>query len=237
MKRTVAGDPLRAIAYLRVSTEDQRLGPEAQRAAIEVWAAREGVTVVSWHVDQGVSGAAPLESRPALGAAVATLRADNAGVLVVAKRDRLARDVVVAGMVERVVQRAGARVVAADGAGNGDAPADEFMRTILDGAAAYERALIRSRTRAALKAKRARGERAGNTPWGFVADADGRLLPNEREVAAKGRATELVGQGVSLRKAGEVLAGEGYLGRSGKPLSHVQLLRMLRAQDAPAAAS
>jgi DNA invertase Pin-like site-specific DNA recombinase len=237
VKRSVAGDPRRAIAYLRVSTEDQRLGPEAQRAAIEVWSAREGVQIVAWHVDQGVSGAAPLEDRPALGAAVASLRPENVGVLVVAKRDRLARDVVVAGMVERVVQRAGARIVAADGAGNGDAPADEFMRTILDGAAAYERALIRSRTRAALKAKRVRGERAGNVPWGFTADAGGRLLPNDREVAAKGRATELVGQGVSLRKAGEVLAGEGYLGRSGKPLSHVQLLRMLRTQEASPVAS
>ena len=45
------------MAYIRVSTEDQALGPEAQRAAIENWAARQGVQVLSWHIDQGVGGA------------------------------------------------------------------------------------------------------------------------------------------------------------------------------------
>ena len=49
-------DQSRAVAYLRVSTEDQALGPEAQRAAIEAWAARQGVQVLSWHLDQGVGG-------------------------------------------------------------------------------------------------------------------------------------------------------------------------------------
>ncbi len=47
------GNPLIAVAYLRVSTDEQRLGPEAQRASIEAWAKREGVAVVAWHADAG----------------------------------------------------------------------------------------------------------------------------------------------------------------------------------------
>ena len=35
-----------AVAYLRVSTQEQDLGPEAQRAAIQMWAERQGVRVV-----------------------------------------------------------------------------------------------------------------------------------------------------------------------------------------------
>lgn len=62
-KRT--GNPKIAIGYLRVSTDEQRLGPEAQRASIEAWAAREGLSVVAWHVDGGVSGATNIEERPA----------------------------------------------------------------------------------------------------------------------------------------------------------------------------
>ena len=58
------GDPAVAVAYLRVSTDEQRLGPDAQRAAIEVWAARAGVRVASWHCDQGVSGGAAIDARP-----------------------------------------------------------------------------------------------------------------------------------------------------------------------------
>jgi len=86
-------DPRVAVAYFRASTDDQHLSPDAQRAAVVAWAAREGVTVVSWHVDQGVSGAADLADRPALAAALGALCAHGAGLLVVAKRDRLARDV------------------------------------------------------------------------------------------------------------------------------------------------
>ncbi len=42
-KRVRSGSPLVAVAYIRVSKDDQKLGPEAQRAAVEAWAAREGV--------------------------------------------------------------------------------------------------------------------------------------------------------------------------------------------------
>lgn len=228
-RRTKPGDPRLAIAYLRVSTEDQRLGPEAQRAAIEAWAAREGVQVAAWHVDQGVSGGSDLDERPALVAAIGELRAVGAGVLAVAKRDRLARDVYVASKIERAVSQCGARVIAADGTANGDSPADAFMRTILDGAAAYERALIRGRTRAALAAKKARGERAGELPFGFRLAADGRTLehePREQDVMAKVR--DLRAAGLTLRAIVAECERAGLLSRSGRPFSLTQVARLAR---------
>jgi DNA invertase Pin-like site-specific DNA recombinase len=54
MKRSKNGSPKVAVAYIRVSKDEQKLGPEAQRASIEAWATREGIAVASWHVDQGV---------------------------------------------------------------------------------------------------------------------------------------------------------------------------------------
>ena len=36
-----------AVAYIRVSTDEQCLGPEAQRASIEAWAGRVGVNLMS----------------------------------------------------------------------------------------------------------------------------------------------------------------------------------------------
>ena len=161
-----------AVGYCRVSTDDQRLGPEAQRAAIEAWSAREGVTVVAWHTDHGVSGAAPIEARSGLLAALSALREHGAGLLLVAKRDRVARDVGVAIAVERAASTAGAVLVSVDGTGNGDSPADAFMRTIVSGAAAYERDLIRARTKAALAVKAGRGERVGSIPYGFTLAAE-----------------------------------------------------------------
>jgi len=229
MPRRPATDPRRAVAYLRVSTDEQHLGPDAQRAAIAAWAAREGVEVAAWHVDQGVSGAADLTDRPALAAALGELRALSAGLLLVAKRDRLARDVAVAALLDRAVAGAGARVVAADGVANGDSPADAFMRTILDGAAAYERALIRSRTRAALAAKRARGERAGTVPYGFTADAAGRLSVCPEEQAVLSQIRELRAAGLTLREIRDELARLGLCTRAQTPFDLARLSRLLRA--------
>ena len=227
-KRTTTGATNVAIAYLRASTDDQRLGPEAQRAAIEGWAAREGVRVAAWHVDQGVSGGSDLADRAALVAALGELRATGAGVLVVAKRDRLARDVYVAATIERAVAQGGARVVTADGTANGDTPADAFMRTILDAAAAYERALIRGRTKSALAAKRARGERSGEVPYGYRLAADGaRLEGDEGEQAVLAVVRELRSAGLSQRTIVAALAERGLVSRAGRPFAKTQVARML----------
>lgn len=227
-KRARTGSPAVAIGYLRVSTDEQRLGPEAQRAAIEAWAAREGVQVAAWHVDAGVSGATTIEGRPALCAALAALREHGAGVLVVAKRDRIARDVVVAATIERAAQLAGARMVSADGTGNGDTPADAFMRTVIDGAAAYERGLIRARTKAALAAKKARGERAGELPYGFRLAADGvRIEEDAAEQGVLAAVRELRSAGLSQRAVVAELAARQLVSRASRPFGLAQVQRML----------
>jgi site-specific DNA recombinase len=226
-KRIRQGSPVVVVAYLRVSTSAQELGPEAQRAQIESWAAREGARIAAWHVDAGVSGAAAIEDRPALGAALSSLREHGAGRLVVAKRDRVARDVVIAALVERAAAAAGARLVSADGTGNGDSPADAFMRTVIDGAAAYERGLIRARTKAALAAKAARGERTGAVPYGFrLADDGVRLEAEAGEQAVLVIVRELRSSGLSQRAIARILTARGHLSRAGKPFLQTQVARM-----------
>jgi hypothetical protein len=138
--------------YLRASKNEQRLSREAQRTAIEAWAIREGVRVATWCIDHGVRSVSPMAERPALRSALAALRQHAAGVFVVAKRDRIARDVVLAASIAGAVALEGARVVSVSGEGNADSPADAFIRTVIDGAAQYEHGLIRSRTFAALAA-------------------------------------------------------------------------------------
>lgn len=225
--RRTRSDVTVAVGYIRVSTEEQHLGPEAQRAAITAWATREGVTVLSWHTDAGVSGATELDNRPALAAALGALRADGAGLLVVARRDRLARDCYVAAAIDRAVATAGARVVSADGTCNGDTPADAFMRTILDAAAEYERALIRGRTKAALAAKRAKGERTGTVPYGYSADATGRLVECPAELAVIAQVRALRDAGLSHRGIVTELARIGVIGRTGRSLGLSQVQNIL----------
>jgi len=223
-----ATDSNTAVAYLRVSTDRQELGPEAQRAAIVAWAAREGVEVVAWHLETGVSGGAPIADRPELVAALASLTVHGAGVLVVAKRDRLARDVMNAAMLERMAADAGARIVSAAGEGTDSAdPSAVLLRTMVDAFAQYERAMIAARTRAALAAKRAKGERTGTIPYGFTSDAAGRLSPCPAERAIIAQVHALRAAGVTLRGIVAELARAGVVGRTGNALAMAQVQNIL----------
>jgi len=226
------GDPTRAVAYLRVSTEEQHTGPEAQRAAIESWAARAGVKVEAWFEDR-ISGVKQPADRPGLLDALGTLQASGCGILIAAKRDRLARDVVVAATIDRLVQAAGARVVTADGVSAEDTPEGALMRTLLDAFAAYERAMIRARTRAALAVKRARGLRvSGRAPYGYQIAANGHLQPEAREAEMVREASRLRAQGLSLRDVSRALWRAGRGTRGGEPLAATQVARLLRATPA-----
>lgn len=229
MQRRSLTDSRRVVAYYRASTDDQRLSPEAQRAAVEAWAAAQGLEIVASFVDQGVSGGADLEDRPGLLAALAALRTLRASTLAIARRDRLARDVMVAAMVERKAAQVGARVVSADGTGNGDSPADAFMRTVLDGAAAYERALIRARTKSALAVKRERGERiSGRVPFGYrVADDGVHLVADQAEQGVLAVVRELREAGLSERAIVGALAARGLVSRTGQPFAKTQVHNML----------
>jgi len=212
------GNASKAVGYLRVSTDDQHLGPEAQRAALERWCEANGAELVSVHVDRGVSGGAPLDKRPALLEALDTVAESGAGYLVVAKRDRLARDVMVAAMVERMAERSGAVIVAADGAGNGDSPEALLMRRMVDAFAEYERAIIRARTRAALAVKRSKGEKTGGRcPFGYRLAADGvHLEPEPREQRVVSLLKALRAEGLSLRAIAERLNADGVQARGRK---------------------
>ena len=154
-----------AVAFLRVSTEKQALGLEAQRADIERYAATNDIAVIGWHTEI-VSGGAPFEERLGLQAALGSVVELGASHLLVAKRDRFSRDPLVCMLVERELTRAGASVLAADGNNEAD-PASELVRGVLDCVARFERRMIGIRTKAALAAKRARGERLGR-PVGVI---------------------------------------------------------------------
>jgi site-specific DNA recombinase len=234
---------MRAIGYIRVSTEDQHLGMDAQRATLDAWCARHGAELAAVHVDHGISGAAPLDKRPGLLAAVEAL--DKGSVLLVAKRDRLARDVMLAAMVERLAERAGASVASADGVAAGNGPEAQLMRSIIDAFAQYERALIRARTKAALAVKRGRGEyTGGDAPYGYrlegtpvprvvkgkprVSLEGGRYVPVPEEQATIALARELR-QGRTLRAVAAELQARGIVSRTGRPFAAIQIARMIAA--------
>jgi DNA invertase Pin-like site-specific DNA recombinase len=164
-----------AVAYYRVSTARQGksgLGIEAQKAAIQRFAEAEGIELVGQHVEvETGKGADALERRPELAAALAQARKAKCAVLV-AKLDRLSRDVhFISGLMAHRVPF----VVADLGA-----DADPFMLHLYAALAEKERALISARTKAALAAKKAQGVKLGNPR---AAETIGRAHDAARAVA------------------------------------------------------
>jgi len=239
------GDATRAIGYLRVSTSRQELSPHAQASAIQAWAESNGVTLVAMFFDRGIGGALPVEERPALSVALGSLRDLDVGHLVTAKRDRLARDVMVATTIERVAADSGCAVISAAGEGNGHLPADKFMRTVLDAVAELESATIRARTSAALAVKKAREisgpkkpRKAYNltkprsapavAPYGSQLEF-GRLVPHPAEQAILEAVKAHHAAGLSMAGIASALTSAGMLNRSGNPFARERVWALLAA--------
>lgn len=216
-KTTKTAKASEAIVYVRVSTDEQAesgLGLEAQLAACRAWATARGYVIASVHTDEGVSGATAVDQRPGLAAAIAAL--SRGAVLIAAKRDRLARSVGVAAVIEETARRRGARVETPDAPDAND-PFAAAMRGMMDVFAQLERAMIASRTKAALGAKKARGERVGGVPIGSTVAADGkRLEAHVAELEALQLIRELRAEGLSMRGIVARLNAEGVPCRGGQ---------------------
>lgn len=221
---------MKALAYVRVSTEDQAesgAGAAAQRHACDAYASRCQIEIADTFSDEGVSGASGLEKRPALLEAIGEL--GKGDILLVAKRDRLGRDPIKVAMIESAFARKGARVVSAAGEGTeADDPSSILMRRMIDAFAEYERLIIGARTKAAMQAKKCKNERVGAVPSGYRLSHDGAHLdvyPEEQRVITEARRFKAAG--LSLRSIARELARLGLRSRSGETFRAVQIKRML----------
>jgi len=143
-----------AIGYIRVSTARQGksgLGLEAQQAALARFAESEGFNIIATY-SETESGKRDDDHRPELAAALEAAR-EHAAPVMVAKLDRLSRDVhYISGLMKHKVPF----IVADLGADT-----DPFMLHLFAALAEKERALISRRTRDALAAAKARGVKLG----------------------------------------------------------------------------
>lgn len=215
-----------SVIYLRVSTDEQSNSGHGIQAQIDT--CRAVFPEADTFSDEGISGAAGLDKRPGLLEAIAVL--GKGDTLLVAKRDRLARDPLVMAMVESAVKRKGARIQSAAGEGTeGDDPASVMMRRMIDAFSEYERLVIGARTKAALQSKRKRSERVGSVPYGYRLDQDGvHLIKDQKEQEAIRLVHLLRSGGMTLRAIAGELESRGYQSR-GKSWHPTTVQRILEA--------
>lgn len=228
-KKNVQGSPNKVIGYCRVSTSaaQQELGLAAQQQQLEQFCASRNLELLQTFVDE-TSGATDIGDCKGLLQALAAIKGHGAGVLLVAKRDRLARDVVKSGIITRMVEDVGAKLVSAAGEGSdGDDPASQLLRTLLDAVNQFERATIKTRIKAALNVKQSRGERVGAVPVGKKVVPGSKLLATDQdEVELLQKVKQLRQSGLKLREVAQQLNDEGVTFR-GKPLYEVKVHRLL----------
>ena len=196
--------PLRAVAYLRVSTIEQAdsgAGIAAQRVAIDAEVERRGWSLISVQTD--TASGKSIVGRDALDAALAMVESGNAEALVVAKLDRLSRSLLDFAALMARARSKGWILVALDLGIDLSTPAGEFLASVMASAAQWERRIIGQRTREALAAKKAAGVRLGRPRTVPLAVVE--RIAAERD---DGRTFQRIAEGLNRD---EVLTGQGGL--------------------------
>ena len=171
----------RIVTYLRISTEEQTVDP--QRLELQAYCERRGWSVAAEYTDTASGGRS---SRKGLDAMMADVRKRRIDTIVVARLDRLGRS----------LQHLVALIAELDGCGtalvtseqpidtSSENPTGRLVAHILMAMSQFEMSLIKERTRAGLRAARAKGKTLGR--------------PRKID-SYSSRVAELWGQGLSKR--------------------------------------
>ncbi len=217
---------MKAIGYVRVSTDEQAksgLGLEAQITKIKAYAELFDIELTEIIADEGLSGKT-LE-REGLQRAIKMLKEKKAEGMVIAKLDRLTRNVADLGtLVTNVFDKA--ELYSVSEQINTKNAAGRLVLNVLVSVAQWERETICERTIDALQAKKARGEKTGgNIPFGFD-EVNGKLVKNAEEQAITEEIKNLRSKGFSLRKIAEALNQRGIATKNGKTWTATQIQRI-----------
>jgi DNA invertase Pin-like site-specific DNA recombinase len=171
-------------------------------------------------------GAVPLEDRAGLSAALDTVLRTGAGVLVVARHDRLARDTLVALLIEQAFASAGARICFTDGA-NGQGDTDRFLRTMMHAVAEQNKRETVRRLRAGRDAKLDRNPHAyvgGRPPFGYRSDPTHELVIDAEAASIVRDIFERARGGASIRAIAAALNSDQAGGRRWHPTAVARIL-------------
>jgi len=197
---------MRAIGYIRVSTEkqaDRGVSLEAQSEKVRAMAVVQGAELAEVIVDAGES--AKSLDRPGMERLLALVDSRSVDVVIIAKLDRLTRSVKdLAELLERFTRRGVSLVSVAESLDTGTA-AGRLVLSIMAAVSQWEREAIGERTRDAMSHKKANGERVGTIPFGFRMGEDGLPAEDAAEQNVLVRIRELKAAGRTVREIADEL--------------------------------
>ena len=221
-------EPLKAVGYMRTSSA-ANVGPDKdsekrQRAAIEGYAARAGMTIVDWFYDAAVSGADHIEARRGFKAMLERIAGNGLRCIIVESPDRFARDLAVQLAGHDYLKALGITLIPATAPDffTEETPTAVLVRQVLGAISQFEKATLVAKLKAARDRKRAETGKYG----GQRSMAETR--PELIALAKRLRHTRS-GRQRSLREISAELEKRGFLTeRTGKPFVAAQVRNMLR---------
>ncbi|MGO9534061.1 MAG: recombinase family protein [Syntrophobacteraceae bacterium] len=221
---------MKAIGYIRVSTEDQAkegVSLEAQEVKIRAWADLNGYSEIEIFTDAGISGSS-MDKREGLHGALKVVSKDDA--VVVYSLSRLARSTKDTLEIADMLMDRNADLVSLSEKIDTTTAAGKMVFRMLAVLNEFERDQIAERTKTAMAHKKSKGERVGSIPYGFILAEDGKTLlenPDEQEVIRFIR--ECHESGMGYNAISRALSGKGMKTRTGKDFQAVQVVRVLAA--------
>ncbi|MCK5294899.1 MAG: recombinase family protein [Arcobacteraceae bacterium] len=213
-------------AYLRLSTTEDK-----QKNSFEVQ-----LNEIKSHFDIGktfketVSGAAPLHKRKALLAMLEVLQKGD--MVVVLRLDRISRDTVQSGWIRYEIQKKGATLVTLENRKKDNT--SKLIENILLAFAQYEKETTIWRINKAFENKKSKGEALGGkwAKYGYkFYFEDGIKKIKECEIEQKVIYRIKQFKDISTQRIANILANDGVLGKSGKPIQKKQVQRILSCCD------
>ena len=191
---------MKAIVYTRFSPRrkaDESESCEVQEAYCEQYCITKGHEITHVFHDPDVSGSD--EYREKLWQAINAL--SKGSVLVVYKRDRLARNVFLSEQIIRAVEKKGGSIEAVSGDVTGNTPEALMIRQVLASIAEYERRIIGIRTSHAMRFHQSNGRRMGSAcPYGWKPDPEDKarmiVATEEVEIIAELKHLQCLGDGM-----------------------------------------
>ena len=229
MTQETTNTPRTAVGYLRVSTdmqEESGLGLDAQKNQIETYADSEGIEIVRWYRDTE-SGASRVDARDGLSALVKDLESNQ--TVLVAKRDRLSRDLMLSLWIEKEISKVHCTLESCDGAGNGDSPTDVLLKNLILAFGEFERNMISERTRAAMK-ELGKKRKLGRPPYGYRYADHGVLEEDPETYPTLERIRVLQKEGLNPNKITRMINAEGHRSQTGKEFKRNSMLLILNRE-------
>lgn len=193
-------NPLRIVAYTRVSTEEQAaegVSLEAQRVRLEAYCTAQGWAAPEVVIDAGIS--AKSLDRPGLTQVLNDVRRKKVDVLLVLKLDRLTRSVADLAPLVKTLERGNCQLVSLGESLDTTTAAGRLMLNLLVSVSQWEREAIAERTTTALRHMRDTRQAYNHTPLGFRREGD-RLIEDDLEMKTARRVVKLYREGRSMNQ-------------------------------------